>query len=261
MKMKLLFLFSCLISSVSIAQINSRVLVNGKISAPLGDSVEGVVVFNRSTDQGTITNEKGEFKIKAGINDRIEMVAMQYQHFIIKIDKGVVANRRIHVFLNESVNQLDEVVVTPYDLMGNVTVDVKKIDVVPSGIGEDLASETDAIVNDVVFDFTQDNQSFLENKVILEDRMINGLNFVNLFKLAFESTKEPQQKSADVDVRIRNVYSDEFFQNYLQLELNQIDEFIFFAQDNGLDMAYFQSGKELDLLQFLVVQSQLYHRQ
>ncbi|WP_025742720.1 peptidase associated/transthyretin-like domain-containing protein [Aquimarina pacifica] len=258
MKIKLSLLFVCFFVSISFAQITSRVMVEGKISAPIGDNVEGVVVYNRSTDKGTITNKEGWFKINAGINDRIEVVAMQYQHFIILVDKGVVDSKRLHIFLHETVNQLEEVVVTPYDLLGNVTADVGKIDVSVGGLNE-VEDETSSIVNDIHYDFTQDNLSFLENKVLLEDRMINGLNFVNLFKAAYKTKKSKKKKNAtDIDVRIRDVYDDQFFKDYLALEINQINDFIFFAESNGLNKSYFNEGKELDLLQFLVFQSNLF---
>jgi hypothetical protein len=259
MKIKLSVLFVCFIVSTSIAQITSRVMIHGKISAPIGDDVEGVVVYNRSTNKGTITTKEGRFKIGAGINDRIEVVAMQYQHFIILVDKGVMNTKRLNVFLTESVNQLEEVVVTPYDLMGNVSVDVKKIGFSQSGIG-DVAEETSSRINDTDYDFRSDELSSLENKVFLEDRMINGLNFVTLFKLVYNTKKTSEKKkhSPDIDVKIRDLYNDQFFRDYLAIEIDQINDFIFFAEKNGLNSEYFESGKELDLLQFLAYQSKLY---
>jgi len=55
MKVKLSILFVCLVVTQSIAQITSRVMIEGKISAPIGDDVEGVVIYNRSSNKGTIT--------------------------------------------------------------------------------------------------------------------------------------------------------------------------------------------------------------
>lgn len=260
MKVKLSVLFVCFIISFSKAQITtSRVMIEGKISVPIGDDVEGVVIYNRSSNKGTISAKNGGFKIKAGINDRIEVVAMQYQHFVILVDKGVVDNRKLNIFLNESVNQLEEVMVTPYDLLGNISVDIKKIGLTKSGIGQ-VAEETSSRINDIDYDFTQDQQSTLENKVFIEDGMINGLNFVNLFKLVYNNKEKSKKKKvrSDIDVKVREMYNNEFFQDFLALEMDQINDFIFFAEDNGLSNRYFESGKELDLLQFLVYQSKIY---
>ncbi|GAA4277288.1 carboxypeptidase-like regulatory domain-containing protein [Aquimarina mytili] len=243
------------------AQITSRVIIDGKISAPIGDDVEGVVVYNRSTNKGTISNKDGVFRINAGINDKIEVVAMQYQHFVILVDKGIINTKKLNVFLNESVNQLEEVVVTPYDLLGNVSVDVKKIGYSQSGI-KDVAKQTSSKINDTDYDFTPDDLTTPENNAFVEERFINGLNFVNLFKLAFENKNKSKTKKEpkDIDVKVRNMYNDDFFKDYLALEIHQINDFLFFAEDNGLNNAYFETGKELDLLQFLVIQSKLYRQ-
>ncbi len=261
MKIKLTTLFICFTISLSFAQITSRVMINGKVSVPIGDDVEGVVIYNRSTNKGTITNKDGIFKINAGINDRIEFVAMQYQHFVVLVDKGVVDSKTMNIFLNESVNQLEEVVVTPYDLLGNVTVDVNKIGFSQSGIGE-VAKQTSTRINDTDYDFRPDELTTLENKVFLEDRMINGLNFVNLFKVVFKDKEEAKKKkhASDIDVRVRDMYNDQFFKDYLALEIDQINDFIFFAEANGLNTMYFEVGKELDLLQFLFYQSKQYRQ-
>ncbi len=262
MKIKLSIFLICIVVGQSIGQITSRVMISGKISAPIGDDVEGVVIYNRNTNKGTITTKDGAFKINAGINDKIEIVAMQYQHFLVLIDKGVVDSKRLNVFLNETINQLEEVIVTPYDLLGNVTVDVKKIGFSESGITK-VSEQTSTKINDTDYDFRPDALSTVENKVFLEDRMINGLNFVNLFKLVYDNKNKTKKKknNADIDVKIRNMYNDDFFKNHLALEMHQINDFIFFAEDNGLSNLYFERGKELDLLQFLVFQSKLYRDQ
>jgi len=258
MKIKLSILFICSIISFSFGQITSRVMIDGRVSAPIGDDVEGVVVYNLTTKKGTITDKKGRFRISAGLNDKIEIIAMQYQKFVVLIDKGVVNTKRLHIFLNESVNLLEEVVVTPYDLVGNVTVDLKKIDVTKSGIDK-VAKLTSVRINDTDYDWTQDELSELDNKVFLEDRMIYGLNFVNLFKTVFQNKDTSNDNvPADIDVKIRKMYKDEFFKTNLALNLDQINDFIFFAEENGLDKTYFEDGNELNLIEFLVLQSKMY---
>jgi len=255
-KLSLVFIFCAM--SFSFAQITSRVMVKGKINAPIGDDVEGVVIYNLTTKKGTITNNKGIFKINVGVNDKVEVIAMQYQKFVVLIDKGVVDTKSLNIFLNESVNFLDEVIVRPYDLLGNVSIDVKKINVTESGLNE-VSQLTSARINDTDYDWTADELSELENKVFLEDRMMYGLNFVNLFKAVFKNNKKSKTKVvADIDVKVRNMYNDEFFKTNLALEMDQINDFIFFAEENGLDRSYLEEGNELNLIEFLVSQSKIY---
>ncbi|GAA4108382.1 hypothetical protein GCM10022393_04430 [Aquimarina addita] len=261
MKMKLSLVFICFITTFSFAQITSRIPIEGKISAPVGDVVEGVVVYNRSTNKGTITDQNGIFNIHVGINDKIEVVSMQYQKFTVLVNKGIIDSKKLTIFLNESVNLLEEVVVTPYDLLGNVSVDVKKINIVKGGL-EEVELLTKSRINDASYDWTPDQFSNVHNNAIgVQDRgMINGVNFVNLFKAVLENknSKNNAGTIANVDEKVRKMYDDQFFRKNLDLEMNQINDFIFFAEDNGLDTSYLQEGKELDLIEFLVSQSKLY---
>lgn len=256
-KYVLSFILIC-ISFSSIAQITTRVPINGVIKASIDDEVEGIVVFNRATNRGTITNQNGEFQIVAGVGDRIEIVAMQFQKFTVVVDKGIVDSKRLSVFLNETINQLDEVVVMPYDLSGNVKADVNRVVLAQDKGLEEVIKETQGRINDADYDFRPDQQTPVKNTVFLEDRMINGLNFVNLFKLAFNKRNDEADLQKDLDVKMRKVYDDDFFSNVLLLQKDQINDFIFYAEDKGLDETYFKEGKELDLLEFLVYQSKQY---
>jgi len=249
----LLSFMLCFVSLLQ-GQIATRVMVSGKVSADIGSDIEGIVVYNRSTDQGTITNSKGEFLIRVGLNDRIEIVAMQYQHFTVLIDSGVIESGRLTIFLKETVNQLEEVIVRPHDLLGNVSVDVAKVRIGEQKGIEEIANQTSNIINDVAYDFRPDALTKIENKGVKEKGMINGLNFVNLFKFIYanEILDKKESKDVDFDEKVRELYDDQFFKDYLALEYNQIGDFIAFAAANGLSTTYFESGKELDLIQFLI---------
>jgi len=203
MKIKLSLLLVCFSISFSFAQITPRVMVDGHISAPQGDDVEGIVVYNLTTKKGTITDKKGDFKIDIKENDKVQVKGMQYQKFVVLIDEGVITNRELNVFLNTSVNFLEEVVIKPYDLLGNVSADIKKINTSESGIGG-VSQLTSVRINDVDYDWTPDELSELQNKVFLEDRMIYGLNFVNLFKVVFQdNNKKKNDTPADIDQKVR----------------------------------------------------------
>lgn len=127
MAKKLLLLLFVISSSAIFAQEIDRTKVAGKISVPNGDDAEGINVYNISSQKGTVTNADGTFEIEVAENDRVQITALQYQSFTVVIDKGIVEQKRINIFMNPAINQLDEVVVRPYDLSGNINVDVKRI--------------------------------------------------------------------------------------------------------------------------------------
>src|SRR5690606_36956690 len=102
------------------AQTGERVEIQGTVEMPPGDDQQGISIFNLNTNRGTVTNNSGEFQILAKIDDSLSVSSIQFQHFIIIIDEGVINSRHLRISVNEVINQLPEVIVSPYDLTGNV---------------------------------------------------------------------------------------------------------------------------------------------
>ena len=123
--MRKIILFLTLLSSVSlIAQTNNRVEVSGKIIVE-GSDISGITVFNTPSNSGTITDEKGEFKLKVTLNDNIEVSALQYQNISFKVNEAIIKSKKIKLFLIEEINRLDEVIVFTKGLSGNLNTDLE----------------------------------------------------------------------------------------------------------------------------------------
>lgn len=264
--MKLLIsLVAFAIGFSSMAQ--ERIKVKGDLIFPEGENAEGVVIFNMNSRAGTITQSKGEFSLLVTEGDSIRISPQEYQEFIVLVNKEVIESAEMNIYLNQVVNFLPEVVVTPFGLSGNVTVDVAKIPV--AVLPEDFsASENSDIFlkenSEPDYYSPPLNTALASN----ENRLINGLNFVNLFKELLISGKKEEIKDPysgvsirDVDLKVRAMYNDNFFRRNLGVELQDINEFIYFADDNGLEEEMLKTGNELELIQFLVEQSKRYKKQ
>ena len=228
-------------------------MIRGKITVPLHHKMEGIVLHNTSINQGTISDFEGKFSLKVGLNDRIEVVAIQNQSFVVLIDQNVINSKRLNIFLNESINQLEEVVVSPNQLLGNIVEDITSINVDLGGLRQ-LVNETMVIINDFDYHFLPDELSPLKNTAFLEDNMINGLNFVNLFKVIYADKFDNNEfeNINNIDYQLRSTFDNQFFKDYMDLEPEQVNNFIIHAETNGLNNSYFKKGKELDLIQLLV---------
>ena len=110
------------------AQIDNRVEVEGTIYVPSQEDPEGVSIFNLNSNRGAISNENGAFKLKVKVNDSIRVTSLQFQAFTVLIRETVVSSKKLNIYLNEVINPLPEVVVSPYDLSGNINVDVKRLE-------------------------------------------------------------------------------------------------------------------------------------
>ena len=125
--MKRILLFVCCVFALNIySQDIKRLSVNGKIVVTSADK-EGVSVYNTSANKGTVTDENGEFKIDVAINDVVEFGALQFKDFTVVINDKILLSKQMTVILVEEVNKLDEVVLLPFGLTGNLGADLENV--------------------------------------------------------------------------------------------------------------------------------------
>ena len=256
----LLFLLLAVICAS--AQNITRINVVGTVEMPEGEDPQGVSIFNLNSNRGTVSNATGQFNIAVAINDSISISSLQFQPFIVVVDQGIINTRQINIRLNEVLNLLPEVVVRPYDLTGNISVDINRLPVasVPDSLN---ALNTQAMYFEV--DAAPNRYSPPRNEALAmsQTRLINGINFVNLFREFLISTKieQIQRPQSDIRVDVRALYNDEFFQENFNIELENIPDFINFADQNGLDEEMLKEGNEMDLIEFLLDQSKRFKKQ
>jgi len=261
MAKKLLLLFLCLIACATIfAQEIERTKVSGKISVPQGDDAEGINVYNVSSQKGTITGADGTFEIEVAENDRVQITALQYQSFTVIIDKGIVDQKRMNIFMNPSINQLDEVVVRAYDLSGNVNVDVKKIPTYGVGTNFGLSNYNLKYGDDLAPD-AQSKISFNAAEEALHGNTLkNGANILGILggvaQLLFPGREkvtldERQENQRVMDNNIQQRFSRSFIASNFGIPEEKAVDFLYYAQENGMEQRLLKPENEMELLEFL----------
>jgi len=256
---KLLISSLFLILSVVQAQDTDRITIEGAIAVPPGDDPEGISIYNKTSQQGTISGDLGKFDIAVALDDTLIFRALQFQEFTVVINQRVLETRTLNVFVQEAVTELEEVVVSPIDLTGNVTVDVSRIEVVTPDFPYMTAAEA-------MFEYrirpdsltTPENAAFQSSQT----RLVHGLDLAKIFKAMVRADQDNEEKrpNADIDENMRKIYEDEFFREHLDIEKKNINDFIYYASDNGLTEEMLQEGNELELIKFLVEQSKAYKK-
>lgn len=254
---QLLCLFLLFIPIFSFAQ--NRVEIDGKINVPLNAEASGIAVYNLNSRQGTVTDDYGAFSIEVKLNDSLSISSVQYEPFVVIIDQGVIDTKTLTIAVREAVTQLDEVIVRPYDLSGNVSVDVEKVATTSNSL---KMSSRQIVTSDPSYGY--DESTPLE-RTMNDPFLRNGIQFVNIFKAIFKNDdrgkKNVSRQPVDMDVQIRKMYNDEFFQEYINIEKEKINEFIFYAERNGLSNELLQKGNELDLIEFLIAQGKAFKKE
>lgn len=267
MAKKLLFLLLIISSSSIFAQDIERIKVAGKIHVPSGNDAEGINVYNISSQKGTITNADGAFEIEITENDRVQVTALQYQSFTVIVDKGIVEQKRMNIFMNPSINQLDEVVVRPYDLSGNINVDVKKIQTYTVNKDWDLSYEN----LEYGYQFEQDAQTKIAGNAAEEalhgNALTNGANILGILAGAVSLLIPNKDKSSppqklEASNAVNNNLQQRFSRNYIastfEIPEEKAVDFLYFAQENGMEQRLLKPENEMELMEFLLEQSKEY---
>ncbi|WP_299106519.1 carboxypeptidase-like regulatory domain-containing protein [uncultured Winogradskyella sp.] len=261
--MKSFLLLLCCVCTLSIySQDIERTTIDGRIVVASNDK-EGVTVFNTSSNKGAITDENGTFEIAVALNDVIEFGALQFKDFSVTITNEVLESKQLTVLLVEEVNKLDEVVLLPFGLTGNLDADLENVrtynvslDAVYFGLDH---------IED--FEFTSDYKTKVDNLAFNEynPHMENMLNLVNvagflmkqiinidgvsLDNIKFKSEKEKQLIEKTPFKQALDTYSVNYIHTNFDIPLNQIEAFTDYVEKQGVDETLFEENKELQLLE------------
>ncbi len=230
MKINLLLVLCLTASLFSFSQDIKRVEISGKIVVNSED-LENVTIFNTSSNRGTLTDENGKFKIEVALFDILEVRALQFQDFTVTIDKNIIASKKATIFLVEQVNKLNEVVILPYDLTGNLLLDMESV----RTFNPDLDAIYFGISDITAYEFPDDEKSKVDNIAArlpgndLEYQMDVVAIVGMLLKPRFRSNKEKQQdKIAELSEPSKTGLRDYYGMRYIvdnfkiSLMLNQM---------------------------------------
>lgn len=255
-----------LLSIVCFSQQIERVVVEGEIIVPKGDERDQISVYNVSSQKGTATDAAGKFTLEVGKNDRVLVTALQFQSFTVVIDEGVTAKKFMRIYMNPAINQLAEVVVSPYDLSGNIRVDVNRINVYVAP-NYDLSYKT---IN-YDYEFTQDRQSSIEGNVaedaLTNGSLQNGANFMSVLGLLASAIFPKKEKSTPKQTlnngqvlvtALQQRYSPAYYAETFGIPAENVDAFIYFAEENAIQPYMLKPENEIELLEVLFEQSLVY---
>ncbi|WP_296380799.1 carboxypeptidase-like regulatory domain-containing protein [Winogradskyella sp.] len=255
MKKALLLVFG-LFTIITYCQEAKRITVNGTIVVSTQDK-EGVTVYNTSSNKGTTTDENGNFEIKVIVNDIVEFGALQFKDFSVTITKNVIDSKRLTVILVEEVNKLDEVVLLPFGLTGNLDADLENVRTYNVSL-DDVYFGLDHISD---FEFSADYKTKADNLAFNEynPRMDNMLNVVNIAGFLLSQvvdmdgtnskTKEEKAVAKTPFKEALDQYSVNYIHSNFNIPLNKVDAFIDYLEKEGVDEVLLEKDKELQFLE------------
>jgi len=124
---KYIFLIVLLfIAATSFAQDDA--MIKGVVMNDANDNfLENVNIVNLNQVKGTTTNEKGEFSVKAAVNDTLYFSYLGFKSIRVRVTNDWLRFGDIKVKMTELGIALEEVVIRPIQLTGYVEIDAKLI--------------------------------------------------------------------------------------------------------------------------------------
>lgn len=245
--------------SYAIGQTIERVEIKGKVIVEINE-VEGLVVYNKSSNKRTLTDANGEFKINVTLNDRIEISALQFKTFLVIINQEIISSRQLTAFLVERVNKLDEVVLLPFGLTGDLVTDLDKL----RTFNIDLDAIYFGVANIDSYQYTEPQYTAVENMILKKDEFYNGVDFVKITNWLIKPMLKSKSSIGKEDTKFSNftdlkdIYTRDFISTNFDVPKERVEAFIVFAEKNNTDKTLLDSGKDIQLIEYLVTQSQLF---
>ena len=236
MKFKLLVFF-LVFQVVAFAQ--DRIPIKGRLIYR-NINVVAANVVNITAQINTITNGEGAFEIPVKTGDEVVFSSVQYMIRTVKITPEIIQKNRLIITINEKINALEEVVVTPDD--AEKFLDLKE---------EEFKG----------FDYDRDKSTRLENSIVRQGQLKNGINLINvaklIAKLVSNKTEEEKRNLKPSEV-LSYVFDKSFFSSDLELRDDQIVGFLEHIDNNLPSQKLLNQSQQFQLIDYLILQSKKY---
>ena len=213
-----------------------RVILRGKLMYRNSNLVAANVI-NNTNQNNTITDTNGQFEILAGVGDEIIFSSVEFKIRTIKITKEIMKKNRLVVEVNERVNFLDEIVISPENT--DKFLDLKE---------EEFKK----------VDYIDDKSTAVENEIIRQNQLYRGINIVNVAKLLANVLSEIQ---IDDEIKLNPskalplVFDKNFFISDLGLKNFEIITFLELMDKKPEIKNLLKKNKEFELIEYLFNES------
>lgn len=214
--------------------------------------VSGVHIINSTSKKATITDINGYFTISAKLNDTIRFSGIQYEKSTLIVNNKVLESEIITVTLKETITELEEVVVTPYNLSGDIKKDIQALKIEPL-----VTSTSLELPNADVKSLTlNERKLFLAMEEQLLHKLIDEISGHNK---RLRNMVALDQAANQIET-VKKFYSDTLYIQRLKLSPERIDDFMYFCAVDSIFNATIESQDKLKIWEFLKKKSSIYRK-
>ena len=269
----ILFVILSLITNFLFAQGIERKVLRGIVVVDSFD-VENITVRNISSNVGSKTDIDGNFSIRARATDTLffESPSFISQKYILT--QKDFWKEELEIRLHVKITELDELVITPYTLSGNLIEDTKRIQVYGDGFAVIDAKKIMHYEDDVrsgapinsalpsVFAPNGSNFNFLALGAGLVSLFIKPSLSKSHSKKVYEERRIKNLQSKSYSDHLFERFSHNFFVETLKIKNEDIPMFMSFSELNVYELSpLLKPENELKLIEYLIKKSSEFNLQ
>jgi len=252
---KAVCLFLVFLSFVCSGQAQERKDLEGRVFSKDGD-VAGTHILNITTQKGTITKANGFFSIPVHLNDTLVISAVQYRRKELPVNLLILESKFLTVYLEEGEIKLDEVLVMPYNLTGDLYKDLDSLK-----IGSTINASSLGLPNaDVKPPTPSERKLYTARTWDLKLVSVKLDPLINYFSGRTKMLKKRVAREAAYNKvqNTRDLYVDSLFTLGLGIPKNSINDFMFFCEVDSTFQAIVDSQDIFGIWEFMHKKSLVY---
>lgn len=241
-------------------QAQETKVLNGRVEAP-GKDVVGVVIQNTTSQNAVITSLDGQFGIQVQVGDTLVFSAVQFRRKTLPVDEAIFNTSFVTVRLEEFVNELDEVVVRPYNLSGNLGDDLGSLQ-----LEKDVSAEALGLPNAGVRIKTQSERKLQEaagskfNVGMILNPPINPIINAITGRTKMLKNRVKVDKTYARTQRVQDFYADSLFVATFKIPKEKIEDFMYYCEVDQEFQEVVDSRDKLRILDYMILKSRAYRK-
>ncbi|CAM4351302.1 peptidase associated/transthyretin-like domain-containing protein [Zobellia nedashkovskayae] len=262
-------LFSVSVLAMVGTMSQAQFSLEGHVYSKNGD-VSATHVLNTTSNRATITTTDGFFDIEVQLNDTLVFSAVQFKKKEIVVTTAILGSKLLVVPLEEVLTQLEEVVVTPYSLTGDMSRDLNRVPVGSVITSQSLGLENrkarrrpDGVGETLRLNKYLDLASGYDT-VTFKPKISHNLKLVRIYDDLSGKTKDLKkyatlEKEVGQIDEIRLFFTDFVFMNTLKIPEHKINDFLNYCMIDA-DFKELANAGDMASLYKLMSQKSLVYR-
>lgn len=249
MKTILLLIMGCFTGSL-MAQKLPREVLNGQLVAETV-VVDNVMITNKTLNYAVVSKKDGSFQIMARVKDTLVFSGFNFPRQLLILTEADFNFKVLKISIESQPTNLDEVIISPKALTGNLAKDAENIKVAHLYAGVNNRNAMDQLYFD-------DDQSSPDNKLM--PGYLDPTYMVDFAKIggklvrAFKRSETQKLKNKDVSrfsIVVKNRFSDDFFRNTLKFNQEEVNTFLTFCESDEKAPNLIEKSTDFELIRFL----------